>query len=301
MQEQRDIHRAPVHPRNIYEPYSIAKRTSQQGAVMAELMLAPTTGVIDVPSYTSHALMITLSDTSVRQVNRVGDQTFEGPYPGGAFACAPVNTSLYSYWESADDDLVFVIQPDWLKQLALETGQLNPSRVELLPVAMQQDPTMTSLGHLFQRELCNDLLGGSLYYESLINLLGIHLLRHYCAFDAKPLHPTQNHGDKKLQLAIDYIHDHLGQEISLTAIATYLGMSQYHFCRWFKRSMGVAPYQYVIQQRVERAKNLLIHSELSLADIALACGFNNQGHLNRHFKKVLGMTPRQFLSQRARS
>jgi AraC family transcriptional regulator len=294
MQAQRDIHHSPIHPRNIYEPYSVAKRTSQLGSVMSELMLSPQTGIIDISSYTAHVLMITLSDTSVRQVNHVGDQVFDGVFPGGAFACTPVNTPLRAYWESADDDLLFVIQPAWLRKLALETGQLNPEQVELLPVAMKQDPQMEILGRLFQQELLNDLLGGSLYYESLINLLGIHLLRHYCAFDAKPMSELNGLAGTKRQQAIAYIHDHLEQDISLNAIATYLEMSQYHFCRWFKQIIGIPPYEYVIQQRVERAKRLLKGKRLSLVDIALQCGFNSQSHLIRHFKKHVGLTPKQY-------
>ncbi|MEO1389917.1 MAG: AraC family transcriptional regulator [Cyanobacteria bacterium J06634_6] len=294
MQRQRDIYRSPIHPRNIYEPHSVAKRTSQLGLVMSELMLAPQTGIIDVSSYTAHALMITLSDTSVRQVNHVGDQVFEGAFPGGAFACTPTKTPLYASWESADDDLLFVIQPEWLEKLATETGQVNPDRIELLPVAMKQDPQMETLGRLFQQELLNDSLGGSLYYESLINLLGIHLLRHYCAFEAKPLSELDGLQGQKRQQAIAYIHDHLGQDISLNAIATYLEMSQYHFCRWFKQVMGTPPYEYVIQQRVEHAKRLLKDKKLTLADIALQCGFNSQSHLIRHFKKQTGLTPKQY-------
>ncbi|WP_026098569.1 helix-turn-helix domain-containing protein [Kamptonema formosum] len=65
---------------------------------------------------------------------------------------------------------------------------------------------------------------------------------------------------------------HLDQELALPDMAEVAGMSQYYFCRLFSQSMGVAPYQYVIQQRVERAKGLLKERRLPLADVALACG-----------------------------
>lgn len=290
----RNIHRSKIHPSHIYEPHSIAKHSSQEGAVTSELMLAPPVGENDISSFTAHVLLINLSNKSVRQVNRVADQEYDGVFPEGAFSCAPVGASVFAYWESTDDDLMFFITPDWLEKIARETGLLNPAKVELLPIAMKQDPQMEALGKLFQQELLNDFLGGALYYESLTNLLGIHLLRHYCAFDSKPIVPINGEANLKLRQAIAYIQEHLEQEISLGAIATYLGMSQYHFCRWFKQSMGVPPYQYVIGQRVERAKLLLQEPELSLTDVALRCGFNSQGHLIRHFKKQVGITPKKY-------
>ncbi|MEN8447360.1 MAG: helix-turn-helix domain-containing protein [Cyanobacteria bacterium J06555_13] len=98
----------------------------------------------------------------------------------------------------------------------------------------------------------------------------------------------------KLQQAIGYIQAHLEENITLDAIATELDMSQFHFCRWFKQSTGTSPYQFVIQQRVERAKALLRRRELSPAEVALECGFNSQSHLIHHFKKQIGMTPKQY-------
>jgi len=99
-----------------------------------------------------------------------------------------------------------------------------------------------------------------------------------------------------LQQAIAYIQANLEQNITIEAIATKLGMSQFYFCRWFKQSMGIAPYQFVIQQRVEKAKILLKRQDVSLVEVALQCGFNSQSHLIHHFKKQVGMTPKQYQS-----
>ncbi|KAB8321278.1 helix-turn-helix transcriptional regulator [Tolypothrix campylonemoides VB511288] len=58
--------------------------------------------------------------------------------------------------------------------------------------------------------------------------------------------------------------------------------------------MGVTPYQYVLQQRIERAKVLLRHRERAISDIALECGFANQSHFTKHFRQFTGMTPKAY-------
>ena len=71
-------------------------------------------------------------------------------------------------------------------------------------------------------------------------------------------------------------------------------MSTHYFCHLFKQSTGIAPYQYVIQQRIAKAKKLLKRQDLSLVDVALACGFISQSAFNRTFKKHVGTTPRKY-------
>jgi AraC family transcriptional regulator len=140
----------------------------------------------------------------------------------------------------------------------------------------------------------NGGLGGQLYGESLANLLLIHLLRHYCASEPKLKQYQGGLPKHKLQQAIDYIQANLDQKLSLEAIAQHLNMSVYHFCDLFKQSIGIAPYKYVLQQRVERAKLLLKDEERAIVDIALDCGFANQTHLNKHFRKLTGTTPKAY-------
>lgn len=87
---------------------------------------------------------------------------------------------------------------------------------------------------------------------------------------------------------------HLDENVSLATISEELEISQYYFCRLFKQSTGMAPHAYLIQQRVERSKPLLKQRELTINEIAIACGFANPSHFARHFRNHTGISPKQF-------
>lgn len=101
----------------------------------------------------------------------------------------------------------------------------------------------------------------------------------------------------ELRKALQYIHQNLAEPISLEAIATHVGISHFYFCHLFKQAMGITPYQYLLQQRIERAKQLLLQDQQSISDIALATGFSDQSHFSKQFKRFIGTTPRRFIQQ----
>jgi AraC-like DNA-binding protein len=92
----------------------------------------------------------------------------------------------------------------------------------------------------------------------------------------------------------EYVHLHLSESIDLSMLAAVAGLSMHHFAREFKQSAGDTPHHYLIQKRIERAQQMLAQTDLSLAEIAYAVGFSDQGHLARHFRGLLGTTPREF-------
>jgi transcriptional regulator of acetoin/glycerol metabolism len=92
----------------------------------------------------------------------------------------------------------------------------------------------------------------------------------------------------------EYVEVHLGESIDLSILAGVAGLSMHHFARQFKQSTGVTPHFYLTKKRVERAQQMLIHTDLSLAEVACHVGFFDQGHLARHFRHMLGTTPREF-------
>jgi transcriptional regulator GlxA family with amidase domain len=92
----------------------------------------------------------------------------------------------------------------------------------------------------------------------------------------------------------DYVEAHLEDSIDIQCLADAAGLSMYHFARGFKQSEGITPHEYLVHCRVRRARELLTHTELPLAEIAHACGFSDQSHCARRFREHFGITPSRY-------
>ena len=92
----------------------------------------------------------------------------------------------------------------------------------------------------------------------------------------------------------EFVDAHVSKEIGISELAGLIGLSQFHFIRTFKHSVGLSPYQYVLSERISVAKKMLSECDLSIADVALAVGFSGPTQLNRVFRKWIGVTPTAF-------
>ncbi len=167
-------------------------------------------------------------------------------------------------------------------------------RIELLSQVNVYDPVVHHIEQLLRLELQGTEFGNHLYIDSLTTALSIHLIRQYATQLPKQREFLTGLTPHQLRTVLEYIQANLDQNLSLESIAQVAGMSRYHFIRRFKQTMHESPYQYLIGQRIEQAKQLLKVSPLSIADTAIACGFANQSHLTKHFKQRVGITPQLF-------
>lgn len=117
------------------------------------------------------------------------------------------------------------------------------------------------------------------------------MLPTIACISAGPLRPWQE------KLARQMMLDNLDTGISVSVLADACALSRSHFTRKFKQSIGLAPQEWLRQQRVHRSKDLLAASRMLLAEIAVECGFYDQSHFCRVFAKAEGMTPLAWQQQ----
>ena len=158
-----------------------------------------------------------------------------------------------------------------------------------------RDPTIEHLGWALKTEMEAGYPNGSLYTDSLAAALAIHLLKRHSSASQPRAEATGGLAGRRLKQVISFSDDNLGEDLSLMNIAAAAGLSLSHCKSAFRESVGQAVHRYVIQRRVERARDLLSTGEQSISQVALETGFAHQSHLAYHMRRVLGVTPGAFL------
>ncbi|WP_319633195.1 AraC family transcriptional regulator [Romeriopsis navalis] len=241
-----------------------------------------------------HTIFLSLAPRPVELLQVHEGKTYTSLSGKGDIALLPADMPLFARWDSPDHYLRIRLSTQFMQNVAQETLSQNPDHLEFTPTANLRHPQIESIGMMLLGELQQSNIGNRLYVDALANALAVNLLRHYVAHQSAV--PTYTGGvpQWQLRLVIDYIDASLAQDIKLADLAQLLDMSQFHFGRLFKQSIGVSPHQYLIQQRVEWAKQLLKQTDRLIVDIALDCGFNSHSHLTKQFCQLTGLTPKAY-------
>jgi AraC family transcriptional regulator len=193
--------------------------------------------------------------------------------------------------------LVLALNPVFVSRIA-EGLELVADRIELTEQRGIVDPTLRYIAMALRVAVQTGDALDHMYGEALSTALAAHLLREY---GAAVLRPKRQYGRlpcQKLARAVEYIQDQLDADLTVFGIAQAVDMSPDHFTRLFKKSTGQTPYQYVVEARVRKAKELLTTGKFNISEAASHVGFVDQSHLTRHFKRVFGLPPKTLLSRR---
>jgi AraC family transcriptional regulator len=176
--------------------------------------------------------------------------------------------------------------------------ELDSDRIELVEQLRSTDPTLRHIALALRAGIQTGDALDRIYGEALSIALAAHLLREYGATVVGPKRLYGGLPREKLVRAVEYIQDQLDTDLTVSGIAQAVYMSPYHFTKLFKESTGKSPYQYVVEARVRKAKELLTTGKFTISEVAHHVGFADQSHLTRHFKRVFGLPPRRLLNRR---
>jgi AraC family transcriptional regulator len=192
--------------------------------------------------------------------------------------------------------------PDQMKKLRFELSDLHLSEaaekanreIELRSIPKFRDSRIKALMTAVNIERASGFPSGQLFLQSIEVALAAVLVHTY-SLSMKGSRPVKGGlSDVGRRNVVDFVRSRISEDISLADMAAVTGVSIAHFSHIFKKSMGKSPHQFVLQQRVQYAKELLLSLNLRVIDIALASGFKTQQHFARIFRRMCGLSPTEY-------
>lgn len=287
-------HRAPAAAEAM--TFIVKQTTEWEGVQVGRYRLAP--GETPLQSHRRHEVFVPLSGAVTIAGQTAEGRPIERRRAAGDISVLPAGIRYAAHWESELDYVAVILTRDFLARATVDFAANRTARLVL--ACGPQDPLVRSIGHALAAELDAGLPTGRLYAESLVNTLAIHLLRHYSTDSLVPDLQFGGLPAHKLRRVTEFINENMGSDLTLSELAQAAELSPYHFARSFKQSTGVTPIQFLMQRRIETAKQLLADEHLPIVEVGLRAGFKNQSHFTTLFRKLAGVTPKAFRNQQQR-
>jgi len=280
---QREQWLALLENQGVGRPKALSVVEVPGGLVQATIGEPP--GRISLDGAPGSVLMFNISPVQGLRQSREG-RSFVSDILHGEMTLMPRGVPSQWSWNSACDRLDVIVYPDVFgdgrKLDVIDRYVFRNSEMEAICRRLYQKLTLSRMPERF-------------YVESQLMRLAVLLLHyHSTASQADRTLPPGGLTRHQARRVLDYIESNLGGQLTLTELARIADLSLHHFARMFKRTIGVAPYRYVLERRVERAKWMLRTARASLVDISLAVGFDSQSHFTSAFGRMVGATPTEF-------
>jgi AraC family transcriptional regulator len=197
-----------------------------------------------------------------------------------------------SVWHGAYNRALFELDSTHLENIT--EGRFAGARVEISERWTFKDPRLENLLKVLHDELRQGAPAGRIFGEQVGNAIAMLLAKQYSVVSPGIYGSGGRIPTPRLRKVFDYVEAHLQEDIHLADLARTAAMSPYYFARLFKNSTGVSPHQYLAKRRIERAKELLHNSEMSVFEIGMQVGYLDPKHFRTLFRREAGVSPSDY-------
>ncbi len=246
----------------------------------------------DVVQPMADHVIMTYINTLQPLERRAGRSTATGVARPGVVTIIPAGTS--ARWDICGVvDVVQLYLPQaTIERVAAEAN--NASSTELLERTGHLDPITSRLLTTAAEALEGNTTLDAMFRQQLTDLLATRLLAAHAGMPVAPPPASGGLPPRVLRRAIERLRSESDADVSLAALAADAGLSRFHFCRAFKESTGMPPHAWLRQYRLEQAKAMLRDPSMSVIAVAVALGYASQTAFAAAFKKMTGVSPREF-------
>jgi AraC family transcriptional regulator len=213
------------------------------------------------------------------------------PLHGGQFLFLDLNEDHASITKGTVDCLSMYTSADALKRFQEENDLRPIGRLRTASGVAFSDPIISNLGECLVPAFDRPETMARLFADQLASALMTHLAASYAEQPAALRLVRGGLARRHERRAKEILLANLDGQLGLEELARECGLSRSHFARAFKATVGLSPFQWLLAQRVERAKSLMLNTDLPVGEIGVACGFADQSHFTRVFVKSTGATP----------
>jgi AraC family transcriptional regulator len=271
---------------------SAAHRTLQRSELDVSQLGKPhlVTRSADRPSSQQGAVLALQRNVfGVREQEKSGLQIV--PFPHGAVSLVDLALDPTAHPEDVSDSFSFLIPRATFDQLADDHGADRIVELAVKPGVAANDPIVLHLGNCLKPAVERHDGANDQFVDRVTTALNIHFARVYGGMHFPRRLVTGGLAPWQLRLARDMINARLEEELSLEQLAHECRLSVTHFAKAFARSTGISPHRWLMQRRVDAAKDLMLTTDFSLVETSLKCGFSDQSHFTRVFAEATGETP----------
>jgi len=245
----------------------------------------------DVPNY-GRSAPVPVQDALLVSLQLRANSAYDIWEDGKRLDCLPVERGMLNINDLRKGLVSASNQPFHALIFTLPMGALDEDDGAALdPIPSRTavyDPVIEGLGMALLPALESPESAPQAFIEHVLLALRAHLA-HRLGGQEQP--KAGRLSSRQLRLARDFLEAHLAENLSLSELAASCSLSPSHFARSFRRATGLPPHRYLVERRVALARELLLNTTLPLVDIAARCGFADQSHLTKAFRRVLGVTP----------
>src|SRR5215472_3012996 len=166
--------------------------------------------------------------------------------------------------------------------------------VELRACHKFSNSRLSALVAAAHAEMVAGFPSGRLFLDSVEQAMAVVLVHGYAVKHRAAQIYRGGLGSARLRKIKELVHTNMEEDLSLDEMAQSVGLSTAHFARMFRKSTGETPHQFVLRQRIERAKTMLRAPNARVLDVAVACGFKTQQHFAQVFRNVCSVSPTEY-------
>ena len=229
-------------------------------------------------------------------VARVGTlkASYDHAQPITGLTLIPVGVDCEWQLTGENHSVFLFISQSIVTSIAVSTLDIDAAQIELIPFLFLTDPLVFQLGTTISQCMSSKDPLDLLYIESLSQTLAMHLLRRYSCIPHSKFTLKGKWSGRNLKKVMDYIASQPLENLKIRYLAQLVDLSPFHFERLFKTTFGKTVHQFVLEHQLKKSLNLLLKSDLTMAQIAAEIGFADQAHFDRRFKAAYGIAPSEL-------